>query len=339
MRSRADHGMRLDFPFTEHDTPRLRERVRSDLSRVARDAHLRDPALIALALTGGFSRGEGTTRQDTPVNDYDLLAIRAHPGAGALYRGIGARLTAELGIEVDILPVWQGRLPHVGRKLFWLDVRMGARVVCGDPGALRRLRRFDAAGVDGAEIARLLGNRAAGMLLSLPSEGERADPHQRDLQATKAVLAAMDASLLHRGAYAPGMRERVALSAAHPDHDAFATAADWKLRPQHALPDDWWERARDTLLRAVDETGARETQDGIIEHALHAARARRIAYSPSQRVRAAAWDLLAMSTFPGGPADMPRATRAVRHLGAPAVGLSWSALKATFLHARARTLQ
>jgi hypothetical protein len=338
MRQPREPAIRLDFPFTERDTPELRRRIEGDLSHVARRAHAADPHLRALVLTGGFSRGEGTVRHGEPVNDYDLLAVRTRPGSARRYRELAHKLTEEVGLEVDLLPIWSGRLPFVGRKLFWLDARMGARIVSGDPHALDRLRRFPAADVTRAEVARLLGNRAAGMLLSLPTEAEPADPHQRDLQATKAVLAAMDAILLHRGQYAPKMRERLVLTAEHRDHATFRAAVEWKLRPSRALPDGWWEKARDTLLRAVDETDARSARDGIVEHALHAVKARRLVYSPSQQVRRAAWDILAISTFPDGPADLPLATRTLRRLG-PAPGLGWSALKRGFFTARARTLQ
>lgn len=329
----------LDFPFTEHDTPALRSRIESDLAHVARRAHAEDPHLVALVLTGGFSRGEGTARHGAPVNDYDLLAVCSRPFQAARYRKLSAALSEEIGLEVDLLPVWQARLPYVGRKLFWLDVRMGGRVVSGDPRALRRLRRFPARDVSRAEIARLLGNRAAGMLLSLPGDQEPADLHQRDLQATKAVLAAMDATLLHRGQYAARMRHRVALTRDHPDHATFSAAVEWKLRPTYPLPPSWWERARDALLRAVDETNARAARDGIVEHASHALRAHRLAYSPSQRVRRVAWDLLAISTYPQGPADLPLATRAVRRLDGVTPGTRWGDLKRGFFRARARTLQ
>lgn len=329
----------LDFPFTEHDTPALRSRIETDLTHVARRAHAADPHLVALVLTGGFSRGEGTTRYGAPVNDYDLLAICSRPAQSARYHRLSLALTEEVGLEVDLLPVWGPRLPFVGRKLFWLDVRMGGRVVSGDPRALRRLRQFPARDVSRAEIARLLGNRAAGMLLSLPGEGEPADLHQRDLQATKAVLAAMDAVLLHRGQYAAKMRHRLALTRDHPDHATFSAAVEWKLRPAAPLPPGWWEKARDTLLRAVDETDARAASDGVVEHALHAVRAHRLARSPSQQVRRAAWVLLALSTYPQGPADISLATRAVRRLAVAAPAPRWADLKRGFFHARARTLQ
>lgn len=321
---RSPPELRLDFPFTERDTPEVRARIEHDLARVARRAFAADGHLAALVLTGGFSRGEGTVRDGAPVNDYDLIAIRDRPGAGALYRDLAHTLTEEVGLEVDLMPIWRRRLPHVGRKLFWLDVRLGARVIAGDPDALRPLPRHAPDRLARSEVARLLGNRGAGMLLSLPADNEAPDPHQRDLQATKAVLAAMDSTLLMRGLYAPRLRDRLEMSFAHPDYAAFETAVAWKLKPAHPLPAGWWEKARDVLLRAVDESGARSVRDGLVEHALYAARAHRLAYSPSQAVRREAWDLLAISTYPQGPAG---------------VAATWSALKHDFFAARARTLQ
>lgn len=331
--------LRLDFAFTERDTPALRARIERALARIALVTRGSDPHLRALVLTGGFSRGEGTARDGAPVNDYDLVAIRDHPGGDALYARLGAQVSDELAFPVDLLPVWIERLPFVGRKIFWLDLRLGGRVIAGEKAALARVRPIQPERIEHAEIARLLGNRAAGMILSLPGQGERVDVGQRDLQATKAVLAAMDAELLSHGRYAPRVRERLAMTRHHPDHEAFRLAVEWKLRQEAPLPPDWWEQARDVLLRAVDETEARMAQDGLLEHALHALRARRVRPSPSQAVRRAAWDLLALSRFPEGPTDLPSASRTLRALGLAAPPSDWSALKRSFLHARGRTLQ
>ena len=305
----------LPFPFTERDTPALRRRIQGDLALVTERARSADPAYRALVLTGGFSRGEGTARADAPVNDYDMVVVRDLPGEGP-YPQLHHELSQELGIEVDLLPIWGWRLPRVGRKLFWLDARLGARVIDGDPRALSGMRRFDQ--VDPGEVPRLLGNRAAGLLLALPGAGEAPDAAQRDLQATKAVLAAMDAALLHAGHYAPTMRERLHLSRDHADHAVFARAVEWKLRGTVDAP--VWEAARDVLLRAVDATASWPYADGALAHVLHAVKARRITASPSQAVRRRAWSLLKRCSWPDGP---------------PA----WREEKSAFFAARALTLQ
>lgn len=311
-------SLELRFAFTQRDTPALRRRIESDLTRIVERVRECDPHLDALVLTGGFSRGEGTALDDAPVNDYDLLAIRMRPGGGPI-PSLSLSLSQELGIEVDVLPVWRERLPFVGRKLFWLDARLGARVIWGDPRALATLRSFG--DVAPREIARLLGNRAAGLLLALPAPGDAPDDVQRDLQATKAILAVMDATLLHQGRYAPTLRARLALTRDHPDHATFARAVAWKLAPS-PTPEGWWEAARDALLRAVDATHARAHRDGLVEHVFHAAKALRLAASPSQAVRSRAWELLAQSRWPIGP-PVP----------------AWTSVKRDFFHARARTLQ
>lgn len=324
----------LAFPFTERDTPALRARIRSDLREIAERARRADPALHALLLTGGFSRGEGTAREEVPLNDYDLVAVRSRPGGRARYRRLGLELSRRVGLEVDLLPVWRARLPRVGAKLFWLDAKLGARTIWGDASALRELRPLQPGDLPPLEAARLLGNRAAGLLLALPGRAdEPVDLHQRNLQSVKAILAAMDASLLTDGGYAPRLRDRLALSARYPGHPLYSAAVQWKLGGcREVLPDDIWHRAAQELLRAVERTGARAAPDGWPERLYHLATARRLAASPSRTIRETAWALLEGSRWPDGPDP----ALAGRLLGS---GGTWATLKTRFFERRARTLQ
>lgn len=316
---------RLDFAFTEHDTPAVRARIERDLTLVASAVRDADPHLVALALTGGFSRGEGTTRHGAPVNDYDLVAFRARAGGDATYARLHESLSREVGIEVDLLPVWTARVPRLGRKLFWLDLRLGGRVIEGDERVFSRIPPMRPADLPRIEVARLLGNRAAGLLLAVPGPDAKPDPLARDLQATKAALAAMDAHLLARGTYAATMRERLALTSGHEDHATFARAVDWKLAEASGeMGDAWWREARDALLRAVDATGARDAGDGVVESFYHALKARRFSLSPSHAVRLEAWRLLARAEFPEGVAF---------------ADATWPEVRARFFAARELTLQ
>lgn len=291
----------LDFAFTEKDEPKAREVIERDLALVCETVAKKDPKLRALVLTGGFSRGEGTVRDGRPVNDYDLVAVRGAPGGDAQYRALAHQLSQEVGIEVDVLPVASARLPFVGRKLFWLDAKLGARVIWGDADALRRLPDLRPERIPRMEAARLLGNRAAGLLLALPTSDDPQPPEQCDLQATKAALAAMDATLLSRGLYAPRMRERLRLLDAHPDRATFARAVEWKLSaaaPPLGAP--WWRATRDALLRAVDATRARDVRDGPAEHLVAALRGV-VKPHPSRAIRHEAWDVLSRSDYPRAP--------------------------------------
>lgn len=312
----------LDFPFTEHDTPRLRARIQADLTHITHRIHAADPHAHTTILTGGFSRGEGTAIHHTPLNDYDLVIVRTRPGGNHHYHQLSQQLTQELNIEVDLHPIWRHRLPHVGRKLFWLDLRHGGRVLTGDPNTPHTIPPIHH--LPPTEIARLLGNRAAGMLLSIPTHNEPPNPHQRDLQATKAILAAMDATLLTQGHYAPHMRQRLQLTTHHPHHTHYQTAVNWKLQPHHNLPTNYWQHARDTLLHAVQHTNAHHTHDTPTEHATHLLRARRLRANPSQTIRQRAWQILQRSTWPHGPEGDEA---------------NWTTIKREFFDARAKTLQ
>lgn len=335
----AEGADALSFAFTEHDSPATRQRIRRDLETIIAQARAADPALVALVLTGGFSRGEGTVRDGAPVNDYDLIALRSRPGGRATYAKLAHALGETIGIEVDLMPMWRARLPRVEPKLFWLDVALGARVIWGDPRILRGLPAHTARDVPPREVARLLGNRAAGLLLALPGPGRPVDVALADLQATKAVLAAMDATLLAQGRYAARLRERLALSSKHPDHALFARAVHWKLGGSHEpLGASWWQAAADALLRAVESTNARGCPDGVAERGYHLVQASRLRANPSRTVREASWALLASSRFPEGP-DLVQAKRTLARLGSVDDCQDWPALKSRYFALRASTLQ
>lgn len=329
---------RLDFPFTERDAPEARGRIEHDLRIVVETVFARDPAVVALVLVGGFSRGEGTVRDGAPVNDYDLVAVRSRPGGRALHAQLGRELTERIGLEVDLMPAWEARLPRVGRKLFWLDLVLGGKVIAGDERVLSRVRTFGPESIPLQEPARLLGNRAAGLLLAVPGS-EPLDAEQVRLQAAKALIAAMDARLLAEGRYAARLRDRVKLAEGMPDHEAFARAVNWKLAGADVGdPVAWWTLARDALLRAVDATGARDARDGLIEHAFHLVQGRRLRASPSRALRRATWDLLQGATLPEGPADPEGARRILARMGRVEAA-EWPDLKRRFFELRAQTLQ
>lgn len=330
-----------DFPFTQSDTPETRARIERDLRLIAQRARQADRHLSALVLTGGFSRGEGTVRDGAPVNDYDLVAVRSQPGGRSRYAALHEELSQLVGLEVDLMPIWRARIPHVAPKLFWHDLRLGGKVVWGDAGVLDELPHYKARDIPAQEVARLLGNRAAGLLEAVPGVGEPVDEHERQLQATKAVLAALDARLLSQGRYAATLRGRLGQGRelGLVDQDAFELAVAWKLSVDGLDPGtDWWPRARDVLLRAVDDTGARHVRDGAVEHAYHLVAGRRWRTSPSQAVRGAAWDLLRVTEHPDGPAQPERARVLLARLGR-ADAQDWPTMKRRFFELRAQTLQ
>lgn len=124
-----------------------------------------------------------------------------------------------------------------------------------------------------------------------------------------------------------------------PDGDLFRMAVRWKLEESGtALGSDWWRRAKQALLRAVEDTGARDARDGLVEHGYHVLHARRWRTSPSQTVRLSTWDLLEEADPERGIPDVSCAKRALARLG-PLHAPDWPSAKRRFERWRAQTLQ
>jgi predicted nucleotidyltransferase len=293
----------------------VRARIERDLARVVQEVRAADPALRAVVLTGGFARGEGALLQGKPLNDYDLLALRgaARPVA---YEPLRARLETALRAHVDLQPVWATRLRWASPTVFWYETALRGRTLWGDPALLGRIPVRDPARLDRREGLRMLSNRAAGLLLV---EGQP-DALALRVQASKGLLAALDAHLLAQRRFAPSQRERWTLVeddlAAGGAPSTLAEHAPWlrwamafKLDPtgaKDAHPAEAWRAAAEAIAAAVPRAlaaaglGSLEAfarADGAAENLAYRVRAREAgakpwAPHPTGRVRAAALALL-----------------------------------------------
>jgi hypothetical protein len=326
--------------YTIRDTPAVRARVDGDLRLCVREVRRADPALRSLVLTGGFARGEGAVKGGAPQNDYDLVAVRGLGAPREPYPAVRARLEASLGLHVDLQPVWAGRLRWVRPSIFWYETARRGRVLWGE-GVLARIPVRAAEQLDPCEGLRLLVNRAAGLLLALPD----AEPDLLRLQASKALLAALDAHLLALGGFAPSQRERWAvfeglldLRRAPPALEGQAEWLGWafeaKVEPDRARQpngEEAWRAGAAALLAAVPaalrhaglrDLGAYARRSAWIDDLvfrLHGAPlapgARRLARHPTGRVRVATLRLLedvlrGEGASPRARADLGRVTRA-----------------------------
>lgn len=290
--------------FTLRDTPQVQQRLCRDLGHAVQVVRSADPALRALVLTGGFARGEGSVRDGAPQNDYDLVALRGLGRSRVPYPILAARLEKDLGLHIDLQPVWAGRLPWVQRSIFWYEMALRGHTLWGDASLLTRIPARDAARIAPAEGVRLLVNRAAGLLLY-----EDADAAMVRIQASKALLGAQDARLLAEGIFAPSQRERWALGGTRDPWTAWAFS--FKLDPDRAEapePRAAWQAAAEAVLDAVPvalrhaqlpSIAAYARADGLGENLIYRLRAgnvpgaRRWALHPTGRVRAATLALLA----------------------------------------------
>lgn len=300
--------------FTVDDTAAIRRRIQADLDTVTATVRRGDPHLRALVLTGGFARGEGTVLDGEPQNDYDFIAVRGW-GPSRPYPEMAQELADRLGLPIDLAPVWSPRLRVAGRSIFWYETANRGRVLWGDETVLDRIRIRRPDEIAKGEAMRLLANRAAGLLLATDHT-----PHAKRIQASKALLGALDAHLLARGVFPPTHRERwEAYQALRADGDGPAELAEcdedlawayrFKTRPS-GTPErdatDVWQRSADAVLAALpaalhiaglDSLDDYARHDTWVERLHYWARARSLGtrpwmFHPSSRVRVATLELL-----------------------------------------------
>lgn len=308
-----------EHAYTVQDTPRVRERISSDLATAVDRVREADPHLRSFVLTGGFARGEGTVVDGQPQNDYDFVAVRGLGRTREPYEGVAAELEDELGLHIDLAPVLVYRLPWVASSIFWYETALRGQILWGED-LLDRIPVREQADVDATEALRLLANRAAGLLLVRRDE----DAHAHRIQAAKALLAALDAHLFAQGAFEPSQTERweryrstdrhgLDLSALDELEPWLSWAFDFKTNPASVDPQDpleAWQAAAGAVLAAVpaalDRAGlasldAYRSTDGFLDHAHYALEAASIpgaeafARHPTGTVRVGTFRLLEAS--------------------------------------------
>ncbi|MBX7187505.1 MAG: hypothetical protein K1Y01_20340 [Vicinamibacteria bacterium] len=178
--------------------------------------------LKALVLAGGYGRGEGGIRVgedgERPANNLDLLLFTVGLRASAR-----AQLTAKVNHALDTLRRRSGmgfdfsavdarRVERDRVRVLWYDVRHGHKLLAGDPEFLPGLKRFTAENIDRTEMADLVINRGALLVLNdiILANGPLT-PVRREAVLThtaKAVIGYGDAFLFTRGAYHWSYAER-----------------------------------------------------------------------------------------------------------------------------------
>jgi len=293
-----------DAPLTLVGDPDAEAVVSAHLSRIA-DVVAKELSseLEALLLVGGYARGEGSMVQRdgrwAPYNDYDLVAVVRDRVALRRVRGplaaVAHRLTAEVGVEVDLWPTPRQTVRHAPRTLFWLDASRAARVVAGDPSVKDDIPVREVRDLPLAEAGRLLANRAVGLALS------NLEAHDRDLRrlrhAHKAVLACGDALLLAADRYPGSVADRAlclrdlatAPGVSRELVQWYEQAVSFRRRPDLSAtedaPLDWYEQRRETVGRwhLSFEAGRIGTPSDAAGYATHPGRI----YANAEDLRAA----------------------------------------------------
>jgi len=310
--------------------------VQRDLEHVVEVVRAGDPGLRSLVLTGAFARGEGAILDGRPQNDYDLVALRGLRNSRIPYDQMRRSLERDLGLHVDLAPVGAWRLPFLSRSIFWYETALKGQVLWGEE-LLHRIPVRSPTTIGRSEGLRLLVNRAAGLLLATGMK----DHHAVRIQASKALLAALDAQLLAAGIFPPSHGERwqallrlredgLAKGPLAGDVSWFEWAYHYKVDParsEERSTDMAWRAARRAVLDAVPtalhHAGLKSLddyahRDGLVDHLIYHQRsarlpgAKRWAMNPTGRVRLATLRLL--EATPDGEVNLHAARRALRGL-------------------------
>lgn len=342
------------MPYTVDDAPDVVRRIEEDLALVVENTRRGDPHLRSLVLTGGFARGEGAMLHDRPRNDYDLVAVRGLGRPLQSYDRIRRTLEDLLGLHIDLAPVPAWRLPFAAPSIFWYETAARGKVLWGQD-VLDRIPARTATEIHPHEGLRLLVNRAAGLLLCTDQDADA-----KRIQASKALLAALDAHLLALGAFAPSQTERwhqyLALRASNeeagsdPSHAWIDWAYRFKVDPAGA-PDrsanQAWRTAARAVLKAVPTALRHARLAGIedytrrdplldrlayLQRSGSVAGARRLVPNPTGRVRQATLQLLEASRDGTvRPEELQRCLQGLVRPGSPTTLATLDALRTVTL--------
>jgi hypothetical protein len=216
-----------DSAYCLNETAAIRERIQRDLRAVVAGILEEVPRVCpvtAVALAGGFGRGEGGVimreGRPTPVNDYDITltiprsSIFLKRRVRRVLAGLSDRLENQLGIAVDLDARDPKDLASAPNIIVWYEIQAGHRILWGDREAFRPMPPLDPAKIPLWDGTLLLFNRASGLLLAkrMLLENDLGDEAKKNffvIQLAKAALAWGDCLLIREGRYCASYAERM----------------------------------------------------------------------------------------------------------------------------------
>ncbi len=203
--------------YSKSADPRVERRIQDALDgiRAAFAASPESSAIHAVALGGGYGRGEGGATPDgMPYNDLDFFVVmngrKPSPGLRTLLDSISSEWRGKLAIDIDICCVKS--LKHLYKAADTLMIQelfAGKRIVFGDEHIFDDAPVRPFSELPWTEAARLLLNRGAGLLFARmrASDPDEADFVRRNLH--KAALGCGDAILIVHHDYRTTGTERL----------------------------------------------------------------------------------------------------------------------------------
>lgn len=252
----------MSIKFTRYNDEIVNQKVEADLEIICQELvkHSKALGLVAIILTGGFGRGEGSVLWDgetvRPVNDYDLLVVteKIIPPYKLLNQ-LSKKLAQQVGIDfIDLLPLPRWRVRKMRPLIINYETRYGSQVLWGE-NILARMPYFEAKDIPLWDGAFLLFNRLLGLIWGFPAEENSQFVIN---QCSKAILACCESLLILSQNYHYSYAER-AKRFAEVFPNSFPTLCnkvpqlvdyvrkmtEFKLFPTYSLfPDStklWWE--------------------------------------------------------------------------------------------------
>jgi hypothetical protein len=199
--------------FCQGAPPEAQAVVRSHLQRVTEELRRAVPGVVAIYLSGGFGRGEGSVAVSEggwrPLNDYDVWTVveDSQRLKGCDLGPLRASLVDEFRMDGLDLPVLDLRqLRGLGPTLENYEFLHAARLIYGQEVRGRELLH-DVSSVPLYEFVRLVCNRAAGILTSF-TPGWAGNAAYRQTQYVKAGIAVGDTLVFLHGSFQPRYRDR-----------------------------------------------------------------------------------------------------------------------------------
>ena len=257
--------------YSKSADPRVESRISEALEgiRAAFAASPESAAIRAVALGGGYGRGEGGATPDgMPYNDLDFFVVmngkRPSPALRGLLNDISAEWRGKLSIDIDFCCIKSLKALYKDADTLMIqELFAGRRIIFGDEHIFDDAPRRPFSELSWTEAARLLLNRGAGLLFARlrASDPAEADFVRRNLHKT--ALGCGDAILIVHHDYRGTGTER--LEALRKYHEAswlipaYEAALEFKYtpgtgkKPDYAHHLDCW--CRTITLVATEITG------------------------------------------------------------------------------------
>ena len=206
--------------YTVQNDPLVDRLVGQQVKRIASGVVREVKNIVALFLTGGYARGEGSVLVEgdniIPLGDYDILVISSFPHFHhdfSWLRPLEREFKVQYHVEVSIL--WKPLLSFFRNRIYSYEVKFGSRLIFGDSRVLNMIPIGGGHAIDVGEGYSLMFNRLMGLLKVFDLQFMRESHIEKEqrlhllFQSIKTVLSCGESLLLLNHRYHFSYEERL----------------------------------------------------------------------------------------------------------------------------------